>query len=65
MNAALIAFLLIGSASVVAVVYALAGQMDEIDDKTQRELCDTFPSANPPTSAESTPEALPPYEQMR
>ena len=60
MNAALIAFLLIGSAAVVAVVYAFAGQSDEIDDRTERELRDTFPAANPQPSAESTQEAASP-----
>ncbi len=51
------------SGFLIACIFRLAAQCDEIDERIKRELYD---SPQPPQPApESTPEALPPHTQTR
>ena len=54
------AFAIALSAAVIWIVYRAAAQLSDIDDRTESDLRDAFPSANPPTPAESTQEAASP-----
>ena len=44
------------SAAVIVIVYRAAAQISDIDERTESDLRDNFPSANPQPPAESTQE---------
>ena len=44
------------SSAVIWIVYRAAAQLSDIDDRTEADLRDTFPTFNPQPPAESTQE---------
>ena len=50
------AFAIALSAAVIWIVYRAAAQISDIDDRTEADLCENFPSDNPQPPAESTQE---------
>lgn len=50
------AFAIALSAAVIWIVYRAAAKISDIDNRTEADLRDTFPSANPQPPAESTQE---------
>ena len=50
------AFAIALSAAVIWIVYRAAAQLSDIDNRTEADLCENFPAANPQPPAESTQE---------